>query len=113
MGRAQSLESRKGVVAYVNGGNSSCEAAQHFSVSLRLVYKMIDLERASGSLEPARQGHPFGSVKLDRHREWFRERLPNGRSASLDELTAELADLGVEVQRSTVGQYLHSIGLDK
>lgn len=73
MGKPHPIELRARVVAFVEEGNSNREAARHFRVSPRFVNNMMILHRSSGSLAPARQGHPPGS-KLSAHGQWISER---------------------------------------
>ena len=110
MGKPHPLELRERVVAFVNEGNSNREAARHFRVSPRFVNNMMILHRSSGSLRPARQGHPPGS-KLSPHGEWLRERVALHGEVTLDELCIDLAKRGIDVHRATVGRFLHRLGL--
>lgn len=68
MGKSHPVELRARVVGFVKEGNSHREAARHFRVSLRFVNNMMILHRATGSLAPARHGHPPGG-KLTAHGE--------------------------------------------
>lgn len=110
MGKPHPIALRERVVAFVNEGNTNREAARHFRVSPRFVNKMMILHRSSGSLSPARQGHPPGS-KLSVHGEWIRKRVARHGEVTLDELCVELAERGIEVHRATVGRFLHRLGL--
>ena len=60
MGKPHPVELRARVVGFAKEGNSHREAARHFRVSPRFVNNMMILHRATGSLAPARQGHPPG-----------------------------------------------------
>lgn len=110
MGKPRPIELRARVVAFVEEGNSNREAARHFRVSPRFVNNMMILYRSSGSLAPARQGHPPGS-KLSAHGQWISERVSGFGEITLDELCVELAERGIEVHRATVGRFLHRLGL--
>jgi transposase len=110
MGKPHPIELRERVVAFVNEGNSNREAARHFRVSPRFVNNMMILHRSSGSLRPARQGHPPGS-KLSPRGEWISERVALHGEVTLDELCLELAERGIDVHRATVGRFLHQLGL--
>jgi len=110
MGKPHPIELRARVVAFVEEGNSNREAARHFRVSPRFVNNMMILHRSSGSLAPARQGHPAGS-KLSPHSQWLGERVSAHGEVTLDELCVELAERGVEVHRATIGRFLHRLGL--
>ncbi|MFK0165899.1 transposase [Rhizobium sp. NPDC090279] len=111
MGKPHPIELRERVVAFVGDGNSNRAAARHFRVSPRFVNNMIILQRTSGTLAAARQGHPPGGAKLSAHGEWIRERMSSHGETTLDELCVELAARGVEVHRATVGRFLHRLGL--
>ena len=110
MGKPHAIELRARVVAFVDEGNSNREAARHFRVSPRFVNNMMILHRSTGSLAPARQGHPPGS-KLAAHGVWIRDRVLAHGEVTLDELFRELAGRGVDVHRATVARFLHGLGL--
>ena len=110
MGKPHPIELRARVVAFVDEGNSNREAARHFRVSPRFVNNMMILHRSTGSLAPARQGHPPGS-KLAAHGVWISERVSGHGEVTLDELCRELAGRGVDVHRATVARFLHGLGL--
>jgi transposase len=110
MGKPHPIELRVRVVAFVEEGNSNREASRHFWVSPRFVNNMMILHRLTGSLAPARQGHPPGS-KLSSHEGWIIERVSGHGEVTLDELCLELAGRGIDVHRSTVGRFLHRLGL--
>jgi transposase len=102
MGKPHPIELRERVVAFVEEGNSNREAARHFKVSPRFVNNMMILHRSSGSLAPAKQGHPLGS-KLSAHGDWISARVLGHGEVTLDELCIELAGRGIDVHRATVG----------
>ena len=104
------VELRARVVGFEKEGNSHREAARHFRVSPRFVNNTMILHRGTGSLAPARQGHPQGG-KLTADGEWIEARVVQNGEVTLDELCVELAGRGVDVQRSTVGRFLNQLGL--
>lgn len=110
MGKPHPVELRARVVGFVKEGNSHRAAARHFRVSPRFVNNMMILHRATGSLAPARQGHPPGG-KLTTHSEWIGGRMAENGELTLDALCVELAGRGVDVHRSTVGRFLNQLGL--
>jgi transposase len=110
MGKPHPVELRARVVGFVKEGNSHREAARHFRVSPRFVNNMMIRHRATGSLAPARQGHPPGG-KLTAHSKWIGARVAGNGEVTLNELCVELAGRGVDVHRSTVGRFLHQLGL--
>jgi transposase len=110
MGKPHPIELRARVVAFVEVGHSHREAARHFRVSPRFVNNMMILQRASGSVAPARQGHAPGG-KLDVHGAWIAKHVADNGEVTLDELCIELAGRGVTVHRATVGRFLNRLGL--
>jgi transposase len=110
MGKPHPIELRLRVVVFVEEGNSHREAARHFRVSPRFVNNMIILNRSTGSLSPARQGHGPGG-KLTAHGQWIAERIARNGEVTLDELCVELAGRGVDVHRSTLCRFLNGLGL--
>ena len=103
MGKRHPVELRARVVGFVKEGNSHREAARHFRVSPRFVNNMMILHRTTGSLVPARQGHPPGG-KLTAHGEWISVRIAGNGELTLDALCVELAGRGVDVAaRPSVG----------
>ena len=66
MARAFSLDLRKRVVEAIVGGMSTREAARRFAIGISTAGSWHRAWRATGSLEPGRQGHPKVS-KLDAH----------------------------------------------
>lgn len=109
MGKPNPMELRERVVAFVNEGNSIREANRHFRVSPRFVNTMMILLRSSGSLRPARQGHPPGR-KLSPHGEWLSERVALNGEVTLDKLCIELAECAIDMHRATDGRSLHWLG---
>lgn len=110
MGKPHPLALRERVVAFVEEGHSHRAAAAHFRVSPRFVNNMMILQEETGSVAPKPQGRPEGG-KLSGHADWLRARLAEDGDATLDDLSAELAERGVSVHRATVGRELHRIGL--
>ncbi|MBL4628022.1 MAG: transposase [Roseicyclus sp.] len=72
---------------------------------------MVILKRQTGSLEPKAQGNG-GWSKLGAFDGWVRGRLASQGDLTLDDLVRELHDLhGLRVARSSVGYWLHRLGL--
>ncbi len=112
MGKPHPVELRARVVAFVDEGNSHREAARHFRVSPKFVNDMIKLRRETGGLEPKRQGNLGRVGKLKGLEEWLRGRLAERGDLTLDELRLELEQgHEVKVHRSSVGAWLHRLGL--
>ena len=100
MARAYSLDLRKRVIEAISGGLSTREAARRFAIGISTSGAWYRAWRASGSLEPGRQGAPQGS-KLDAHEAFILELVEAQRDITLAEIAARLeAERGV---RSCVG----------
>ena len=112
MGKPHPLELRERVVAFVDEGNSHREAARHFRTSPKFVNDMIKLRRETGGLDAKPQGNQGGWGKLSGLGGWVRARLAERGDLTLDELRLELEQTqGVTVHRSSVGHWLHRLGL--
>ena len=111
MGRPHPVALRQRVADFVDEGNSHRAAARQFRVSPRFVNDLMKLRKATGSLEPKRQGNP-GRGKLSGVKDWVRSRLDEKGDLTLDALVVELGDThGIEVDRSAVCRLLHRLGL--
>jgi transposase len=111
MGKPHPLALRERVVAFVEDGNTHRSAAAHFRVSIKFVNDMVILKRKTGSLEPKAQGHG-GWSKLGAFDDWVRARLAGKGDLTQGELARELLEQhGVKVARSSVGYWLHRLGL--
>ena len=121
MGKPHPLELRQRVVALVEEGNTHRSVAARFRVSIKFVNDMVRLKRMTGSLAPKTQGNG-GWSKLGVFDDWARTRLasqgdlmPVARRrgvATLDDLVRELCNQhGLRVARSSVGYWLHRLGL--
>lgn len=111
MGKPHPIELRERVVSFVDGGHSHRAAAVHFRVSPRFVNDMIILRRQTGSLRPKPQGHGGKVGKLRDQHDWIRQRLAEDGELTLDALVLELAERGVKVHRSAIGNLLGRLGL--
>jgi len=111
MGKPHPIELRERVVALVEEGNTHHAAAAHFRVSVKFVNDMVILKRQTGSLEPKAQGNG-GWSKLGAFDGWARARLEEKSDLTQGELVQELHERhGVKVARSSVGYWLHRLGL--
>jgi transposase len=111
MGKPHPLALRERVIGLVEEGNTHRSVAAHFRVSIKFVNDMVLLKRRTGSLEPKAQGHG-GWSKLGAFDGWVRSRLASKGDLRLDELVQELREQhGVQVARSSVGYWLHRLGL--
>ena len=110
MGRPYSLDLRERVVAALEGGMSTRQAAARFSVSIAAVGEWGRLKRSQGDVRPAKQGKPPGSV-LDAHREFILGVLDAKPDTTLEEMVARLAvERDVRVVWTTVWKFLDRHG---
>ena len=65
MGKPYSMDLRERVVAAIEGGESTHQAAARFSIGIATAGAWARLKRATGDVRPAKQGKPKGAV-LDR-----------------------------------------------
>jgi len=111
MGKPHPLELRQRVVALVEEGNTHRSVAARFRVSIKFVNDMVRLKRMTGSLAPKTQGNG-GWSKLGVFDDWARTRLASQGDLTLDGLVRELRNQhGLRVARSSVGYWLHRLGL--
>ena len=95
MGRSYSIDLRQRVVARVAGGQSRRGAAEDLA-----------------ALDPAPQGRPAGTGKLDPYRAFLIERVKEKPDITMPELAAELAARhGVEVDPASLSRFLCKVGL--
>lgn len=112
MGKPHPIELRERVVAFVDEGGGHRAAARHYRVSPKFVNDMIKLRRETGDLEAKPQGHSGRAGKLRGLGPWVRGRLADQGDLTLDELCVELAAVhAIAVHRSSVGRWLHRLGL--
>jgi len=109
MGRAYSQDLRSRIVAAVEAGATRTAAADQFSVSVSCAIKLVQRFRETGSVAPAPRGKkPF---TLAKHEALVRELVAAQPDRTLDELTQELEDRGIQVGRSSVNRFLKACGL--
>lgn len=111
MGRALGLDLRVRVVEAIDAGLSHREAAQRFAIGIATAGAWHRLWRRSGSVEPARQGHPVRS-KLDPHKGFILGLVEAAPDITLAEIAARLgAEKGVTVCPSTVWHFFAKRGI--
>lgn len=111
MGKPHPIELRERVVGFVEEGNTHRAAAAHFRVSIKFVNDMVRLKRQTGSLAPKRQGNP-GWSKVGPYEAWVRQRLEEQGDLTQEAVAQALRDEhGLRVAVSTVGYWLHRLGL--
>ena len=106
MVRAYSLDLRERVVAAIEGGLSTHQAATRFSIGIATAGSWARLKRSQGDVRPGQQGKPKGSV-LDAHADFILGVLRTarhdprrvGRSACRRARREGRADGGLEVPR--------------
>ena len=108
MGKPYSMDLRERVVAAIEGGELTHQAAARFSIGIATAGTWARLKRATGDVRPAKQGKPKGAV-LDAHADFILGALAEAPDTTLDEMVERLLrnarrhgceDRGVEVTRS-------------
>ena len=111
MGKSHPIELRKRVVSPVEAGNTHRSAAARFDVSIKFVNDMVKLKRETGSLMPKPQGNG-GWSKLGAYNDWARACMKAQSDLTQEGLAQALyAEHGVQVAISSVGYWLHRLGL--
>lgn len=112
MARAYSLDLRKRVVAAIDEGLSTREAARRFSIGISTSGAWYRDWRSSGRLEPGRQGKPKVS-KLDAHETFILALVDTDeRDITLAEIAEHLAvERGVKASLTTVHEFFAKRGI--
>ena len=111
MGRPYSLDLRERVVAAVEGGMSTHQAAARFSIGIATAGAWARLKRSTGSVSPARQGKPKGSV-LDAHADFIFGLIETAPDITLEEIAERLArERDVRVVSTAVWKFLDRRGM--
>lgn len=106
MGRPYSMDLRERVIAAIEGGMSTGEAAKRFLIGKATAGAWARLKRATGSVAPPKQGKPKGSV-LDAHADFICGLIDETPDITLDEMTGRLReDRAVVVVRTAVWKFL-------
>jgi transposase len=106
MGKPYSLDLRERVVAALEGGMSTGQAAARFSIGKATAGAWGRLKRSQGDVRPAKQGKPKGSV-LDAHEAFILEALQGKPDTTLEEMVERLAaECGVRVVTTAVWKFL-------
>jgi len=106
MGKPLSMDLRERVIDAVEGGMSPRQAAARFSVGIATAGSWAQLKRAKGSVAPARQGKPKGSV-LDPHADFIRDLIDTTPDITLEEIAERLAQKrSVKVVYTAVWKFL-------
>ena len=112
MGRPLSEDLRARIVAAVEAGASRREAAERFSVSASCAVKLLQRWRRTGSVAPGQIGGQKRHA-LAEHDGAVRALVAAAPDATLAELRAGLAALGIRVGQTSVHRFLHAIGLTR
>jgi transposase len=111
MGKPLGMDLRRRVVAAIEGGLSTGEAARRFSVSKAAAGAWARLKRATGDVVPKKQGSPAGSI-LDPHEGFILGLIAARKDITLAEISERLmADRGVRAVSSTIWYFLDDRGL--
>jgi transposase len=106
MGKPYSLDLRERVVAALEDGMSTRQAAALFSIGIATAGAWGRLKRCQGDVRPAKQGKPKGSV-LDAHADFILGALREKPDTTLDEMVERLAgERAVRVVRTAVWKFL-------
>ncbi len=106
MGRPLSMDLRERVIAAVEGGLSTRQAAARFSVGIATAGAWARLKRATGAVRPAKQGKPKGSV-LDAHADLIFALIDELPDITLAEIAERVAkERGVTVVSTAVWKFL-------
>jgi len=106
MARAYSLDLRERVVASIEEGLSTHQAAARFSIGISTAGAWARLKRSQSDVRPGRQGKPKGSV-LDAHADFILGVLEDKPDTTLDELVERLAaERAVRIVRTAVWKFL-------
>src|SRR5258708_29838570 len=106
MGKPYSLDLRERVVAALEGGLATAEAAARFSIGKATAGAWGRLKRSQGDVRPAKQGKPKGSV-LDVHEAFILRALREKPDTTLEEMVERLAaERGVRVVTTAVWKFL-------
>ena len=106
MGKPYSLDLRERVVAALEGGMSTGQAAARFSIGKATAGAWGRLKRSQGDVRPAKQGKPKGSV-LDAHEAFILGALQDKPDTTLEEMVERLAaECSVRVVTTAVWKFL-------
>jgi transposase len=111
MGKSYSLDLRRRLIDRVMGGQSRRAAAEDLAVSPSFAVKLAARHEETGSLEPAAQGRPRGSGKLEPYRDFLIGRVKETPDITMPELAAALeAQHGVTADPASLSRFLCKAG---
>jgi transposase len=91
MGKPYSMDLRERVVAAIENGESTHQAAARFAIGIATAGVWARLKRSTGDVRPAKQGKPKGAV-LDAHADFILGVLAKAPDTTLDEMVERLRD---------------------
>lgn len=107
MGKPYSMDLRERVVAAIEEGMSTRQASTRFSIGIATAGSWARLKRATGTVAPAKQGKPKGSV-LDPHAEFIFGLIAETPDITLEEMAERLAsERAVKVVWTAVWKFLN------
>ena len=110
LGKTYSMVLRERVVAAIEGGESTHQAAARFAIGIATAGAWARLKRSTGDVRPAKQGKPKGAV-LDAHADFILGVLAEAPDTTLDEMVERLREeRGVTVVRTAVWKLLDRHG---
>ena len=105
MGKPYSLDLRKRIIGFVEGGRSRRGAADHFEVSPSCAIKLIDRWNRTGSAAPGKRGGSIG--KLTPHKDFLLARVKEPPDITMPELAAVLkAETRTEAAPASLSRFL-------
>ena len=106
MGKPYSMDLRERVIAAIESGTSTRQAAARFSIGIATAGAWWRLKRAKGEVTPAKQGKPKGSV-LDRHADFIFGLIAEAPDITLEEIAEQLAgERAVKVVSTAIWKFL-------
>ncbi len=107
MGKPLSVDLRERVVAFVGAGHGRRAAARQFHVSASFAVKLLARARATGTIEPARQGRPPGTGKLAPFGAFLGTRVDTQADITMPELAEALFEAhGVRASPAALSRFL-------
>ena len=106
MGKPYSMDLRERVMAAIDGGMSTHQAAARFSIGVATAGTWARLKRSTGEVMPAKQGKPKGSV-LDADGDFIFGLMREVPDITLNEIAERLAgERAVRVVSTAVWKFL-------
>jgi len=106
MGKPYSMDLRERVMAAIDGGMSTHQAAARFSIGIATAGTWARLKRSTGEVMPAKQGKPKGSI-LDAHADFIFRLIREVPDITLNEIAERLGcERAVRVVSTAVWKFL-------